>query len=943
MAKQIVEIRTRWLPRRKTEELVNELLPLRGFSRSLYGALIAESVLVEIMDWRSQDSTEEVVFISYDRFADHVVADYLLSTQLDHSVPEASFAEGGSLAFLSGDRRHELGDLTEAMSIQLQERTGKELMSFVPNLLEDRNAGRAFFQSMVWRQLDAFTDDTHAVFKEVIKRRDHQREAIDTLLTVSTIPDHPFNADFLDDLFRRHSMPDRDAWWSTYLHDAWKTNGPVDRLVDWASSQSVDDDLEEAVVDLAATTLAWMFTTSNRYLRDRATKALVSLLTGRIDSTMRLIDRFHDVDDPYVTERVYAVAYGVAMRSHDAEGVGKIASVAYESVFVSGSPPVHIMLRGYAQGVIERALYLGSDIDIEDELIRPPYKSDWPQIPSEDDLEELTPRWKQGAWDGGDLEWSRNRIRWSVMSDDFARYVIGTNGGSTNWLSLRLEEGAWQSPEERMQALAPNLSKDERSAWKELEEKGNAVNQLEVTMQLLQLRNENPIDDVRALQNMLTQANKELNASKKHFKSVTSAEHREELVSISEANRDPQKRYGPRFDLRIIQRYILWRVFDLGWSVDRFGAFDRFSIGYSGREANKAERMGKKYQWIAYHEILALITDHYQYRERFGERLTAYEGTWQDWLRDIDPSCVLNTTPGGTSWGPHTASWWGATTHSDWGQDMSHEDWVARKEGLPKVEELLWAAQPEDGTRWMSVRGHFVWRQPHPADVEPSDVDRRELWIDHMGYILRAEDADKFIDWAKSVDFWGRWMPEGPDMHGLFMGEFGWSPGFRYFNRPYNGGEDWYQPEGCPVVIKPAFLKYFAEHNGFDCSTDESYTLHLPGHEFVESLGLRWSGKGADYQDCQCQLAAFDPTAHEDGPTALLLREDLLREYLSKNDLALCWTILGEKWVLGEMDSRADPKYHGSLKMSGAYRYTDQGPKGFINFHHEEPRSGSEA
>jgi hypothetical protein len=65
-------------------------------------------------------------------------------------------------------------------------------------------------------------------------------------------------------------------------------------------------------------------------------------------------------------------------------------------------------------------------------------------------------------------------------------------------------------------------------------------------------------------------------------------------------------------DLGIIQRYVLWRVFDLGWTTERFGAFDRFSIGQHGRDASKAERIGKKYQWIAYHEILAFISDRFQ-------------------------------------------------------------------------------------------------------------------------------------------------------------------------------------------------------------------------------------------------------------------------------------------------------------------------------------------
>ena len=931
VAEQIAKRQSRWLPREQVEEVVNELLPAREFSRSLYGGLVDEGILVENFDWRTADSAAEVVFISYDRFADQVVADYLLSTHLNHIAPEASFAEGGSLAFLCGDRRYELGDLTEAMCIQVPERTGKEFMRFVPGLLEDWNAVRAFLQSIVWRQVDAFTDDTRAFFYELRNGQDHRIEAIDTLLTVSTIPDHPLNADFLDELLRKQSMPDRDAWWSTYLHHAWNTDGPVDRLVDWASNLSADNALETSVVDLAATTLAWMLTTSNRFLRDRATKALVSLLTDRLECTTHLVARFSDVDDPYVTERVYAVAYGVAMRSHDAAEVGSLASVVYENVFASGAPPVHILLRDYARGVVERTIHLGSNIRVQEQLFRPPHNSDWPDIPSEDALKALTPYWDEEAGADHELEWSRNRIPSSVMADDFAWYVIGTNSGATNWISLRVCEDTWQSSEERLATFIPKLSGPARMAWDEfMRAKADQPFLIQVVSAeypngggQLALPDE---QDVRGARNRLE-------CSRERLMALLTEDQLTELESILKAEREG----APRFDLPTIQRYVLWRAFDLGWTIERFGAFDRFSIGYSGREAAKPERIGKKYQWIAYYEILAYIADHYQYRERFEGGLQAYEGPWQESLRNVDSSCTLPATPGSTSWGPHRASWWGKTPFSDWKEGEGHGDWIVRKEEFPRVEELLSSGRTDDNSRWLNVRGHFVWRQPHPADVEPTEIDRRELWIDCMGYLVAADAADEFMDWARGVDFWGRWMPEEPDMYGLLLGEYGWSPAFNYFNGTYYAGAEWLKSERCPVALRPITSQYHVGTGSFDCSVDESYSLRLPHHELVNRLGLKWSGRGADYLDHQGQLAALDPTAHEDGPTALLLREDLLRDYLSQNDLALCWTILGEKRVLGEMSSRSIPAYYGSLRMSGAYRYTDQGPKGFIRFRHDPP------
>ena len=66
-----------------------------------------------------------------------------------------------------------------------------------------------------------------------------------------------------------------------------------------------------------------------------------------------------------------------------------------------------------------------------------------------------------------------------------------------------------------------------------------------------------------------------------------------------------------------------------------------------------------------------------------------------------------------------------------------------------------------------------------------------------MGYLVRANTADEFMDWAEGVDFWGRWMPEEPDMYGLLQGEYGWSPAFNYSTGTYYAGTEWLKSERC--------------------------------------------------------------------------------------------------------------------------------------------------
>jgi hypothetical protein len=942
-AKALVAFGERWLTLAKAEEVVNALLPGREFERSLYRGLVAEGVLVEEAPRRQDIAHEEVVFIAYDRFADHLVAQMLLDIYLVPEAPASAFAAGAPLAFLWDENRYVAPGLLEAICIQIPERIGEELVSLAPKVADHWAARDAFRQSIVWRAPTAFSESTREMLNTLI-RSDHDRDdTIDTLLTVATLPEHPFNANILDQWLQKHPMPERDSWWSIYLHHAWGSRGAVDRLVDWASSVTSSAALDDETADLCATALAWMLTTSNRFLRDRATKALVSLLTGRLRAVVRLVERFADVDDPSVAELVYAVAYGTAMRSHNPGEVGALAACVYTRVFTS-TPPAHILLRDYARGVVERAIYLGAHLQADETLIRPPYKSQWPAIPSEDDIAPLLPDWSRGSHDSGDVEWSRNRIGSSVMGDDFARYVIGKNSSFTNWLSLRLDEPAWQSPAERLARLLEGFSEVERAAWEAFEAADETFRRLFWTRRLVTPRppeetpQEHCVDDelqalaeAEELDSALARAEQEQEAAIMALESVLTEEHARALEPVLNAlYSNDEGKHPPRFDLRLIQWYVLWRVFDLGWTTERFGRFDRFSIGFHGREASKAERIGKKYQWIAYHEIIALVADHFQYRERFredhGDR--AYDGPWQRHFRDIDPSCTLRATPGDTAWEGHTPTWWGTARYDNWGDPTDPREWVLGCDDLPKVEDLLSVSHPDGASRWLNVEGYFNWKQQHPADRESIDVERRELWYICTGYLIHAKDADAFMKWAEDIEFYGRWMPASPTVYQMFLGEHGWSPASRYFQQPYYGDEGWTQPNhGCPVRVRAVAFEYLREASGFDCSVDETYTLRLPTSELVTSLGLRWSGNGADYLGVAGQLAAFDPTAHGDGPSALLLREDLLKEFLARERLSICWAVLGEKRVLG---AGFDPGHHASLRMSGAYMLADKGLVGFL-------------
>src|SRR5438552_15193876 len=106
---------------------------------------------------------------------------------------------------------------------------------------------------------------------------------------------------------------------------------------------------------LAATALTWFFTSSNRFIRDRATKALVRIMQGRFPVLMVVLDIFRDVNDPFITERLICAAYGCALLSSDPQAIAALAPKLNGGHLSGPNRRPHILVRDYAEGVVARA------------------------------------------------------------------------------------------------------------------------------------------------------------------------------------------------------------------------------------------------------------------------------------------------------------------------------------------------------------------------------------------------------------------------------------------------------------------------------------------------------------------------------------------------------------------------------------------------------------
>ena len=976
LAEGFLETGNNWLIREDAARVVDGLLPGRDFNRSLYRGMVDEGVLLEDMRRSRGGDSSEVVSIAFERFADHIVAEVIIQNHLERNILSRIFERlparwrrsarrflhlfGNKVAGFI-DRRDSLVNLAdrdcfvaqgvvEALCIQMPERTGREVVSITPRFRGLWGIGEAFLESLVWRELAAFSEETCVVLDELVANRLLYSEHKDTLITVSAIPGHPFNAGFLDRRLRQDNLPDRDAWWSTYLHHTWGGQGPVDRLVSWASNISADDTVDTEVVDLAATTLGWMLSTPHRFLRDRATKGLVALLTGRLASLDRLVNLFADIDDPYVVERIYAVAYGVAMRSNDGTGVGRVARSVHRRVFAGGTPTAHLLLRDYARGVIERAAYLGAAGDLDLDLVRPPYSSTFPEIPDEQLTQDLILKMEQSA--GGDADRSAwDAIRSSVQGWDFARYILGTNytNASHHWLSIGIEQEQWRSADEWEQLLIPRFNGIERNAWGEYLEACQSVplpqfdflpteDDDEDPVQQDGDTSEPPIDSYFELSKRLSihrADSSEVDDAYCRFVAALSEEHWDEWSSRHEIR--------PGFDTQAIQRYLLQRVVSLGWTARRFGAFDS-SLRFAGndlRGTRKPERMGKKYQWIAYYEILAFMADNCQFHEQW-ENVHDYQGPWQVGRRDIDPSTIVNPRlSGGETSDSRLPTWWAPLEYDNWQVELPISTWTANASDVPALDRGLLITDPNDSdTQWVNAYCFQVRGEPTPPDIREYDVERKEIWTRSIAFLVPQGKAGDFVEWvltgAYSDEHWPLSIPDLGGGYSAFLGEYAWGPAFDQLTNSGRLNEhEWCHPPGSDSSMAYGLAAHCSTSGGeYDCSADEDAisTLYLPSHLVVRGCRLTWTGVGADYVDASSKMAAFDPSAHEPGPNALLLRLDLLERYFSEHDLEMCWAVTGEKQSTGTFGQP-----YGWLKFQGAYVLRNGNPVGKSKWLHNRP------
>ena len=338
-------------------------------------------------------------------------------------------------------------------------------------------------------------------------------------------------------------------------------------------------------------------------------------------------------------------------------------------------------------------------------------------------------------------------------------------------------------------------------------------------------------------------------------------------------------------------RWIFKHVLYMGYSKYLHGGFDGYVVGKYGPGRGKpawAERIGKKYQWIALYRLLARLGDHARLKEDHWDRpLHDLQARGE---KNIDPTLLIRLT----KTKKEKISWWTPCEYDFAAQKASSDDEWLDLFDFPDSAHMLAVTDPKDGGEYYVLLAYPGWSSRGEESEIDFDQHYRLISMQIRSYLVHRKDSKECWEWFKKQNFMGRPMPEGAENYQHFVGEYPWALPFCVYFEEYpewtNMGESL---NGLPFSILPTSNTLLVEQ-GYDASKDENFSIEVPAFEFFKKSELCWDG-ASSYLIETSKRALFFPAVYESGQYALLADREYLETFLRENDLLLIWMVLAEK------------------------------------------------
>lgn len=802
------------IPLEETIEIVSNVEKKYNIKKSLLDELISSGILIKNVNY----DDEEYIYVTYEKLEDYLYAKLLVE----------EFDKIGATKFgLKYKNLKYCIDILEALAIVLSEKGDYELFELLTGEENNNNVIESFCNALKWRKSNSFNQKTLDYINNVVLKSSHGfRNLYDALILISTKIGHDFNAERTVNNILRYSMQDRDALFIPLFDEIYFEDGsPISRMLDWCLNKENFDNVLNETIRLSAIMISTFLISSNNLLRDKSTKALVNLLNGHIDILISVLNKFENVDDPYILERLYAVAFGCVVSEKSNSKIEELSLYVYDKIFAQEYVYPNILLRDYAKNIVDYAKYKVSSESLENINVQPPYKSYMPEVPSDEEISNYEYDYKSSSFK--DYFGSQNSILSSMQVEysrdgspggygDFGRYVFQRY--FANWEGL---------------------------------------------------------------------------------------------------------------DYNNLKNIAIKKVFQMGYDVEKHGRYDR-SIDSVHFRNNDRERIGKKYQWIALHELAAQVADNYKMKihtDCYGGIEYDYcKGSFEPYIRNIDPTVLLTINNCEDNRKIHNKLYQLPAINID--------EWLNTFNDIPKIKNLINIKYNSED--YILLNGWYKWTEEKRIGCKQYENPQKDLWVQINSYIVKSELINDIVEKIKNKDFMGRQTSEPNENYSLYNKEYYWSDAYNFFNSPYYCGNDITEFNQFSdadsenfKVLNPS-CKYLTERKGDDLEGNQLCSWYKPCNKLFRDLNIQYGKGNSILYNSNGKIVCFDSCELLGEDIGFCIDKNMFLKYLKDNNYSIFWTILSEKRVVHGINWNF--KQYKQPHISGVYTLDENdGLKGYTN------------
>ena len=341
-----------------------------------------------------------------------------------------------------------------------------------------------------------------------------------------------------------------------------------------------------------------------------------------------------------------------------------------------------------------------------------------------------------------------------------------------------------------------------------------------------------------------------------------------------------------------------------GWNE----ALDEYdsNVPYESGHFHRTERIGKKYQWIGLSEVYAYLLDTCKLCKDKWSRNKEFWAVNYPWLVSnhiyLDPSLRENDSL------DDIVKDLFDEYSKDSTMELSMETWKNEEKGMPPFEPIQ---VDRDGCEWVVLQGYDT--RTENDDLEKEQI--RERFLYYNTCLVDLKNKYVFTEWAKTANFYGRWMPESTGSIDYLWNDYPWANSYK--SSVY---EDGYVDEKIPCDVELAYEAELQEDfRGIQSEENIASTVYAPCRDIMDSLGLYTAERGIVRKSDNGEIVAINRLILGESFHGLLIKRTFLNEYLKKQRKCLFYCLLGEKNLI------SSPHYQILVRndLTGAALYKD--------------------